>query len=95
VEDDEGAGDSDEDGGSVDDGEDEEGDVSMDVDGNPKLSDPDDLSAFRMDEYDDEESTGVGECQAGPVADAKLWALFQTSKAWHSTEITTMTPLLP
>ena len=27
----------------------------------PKISDPNDLSAFKMDEYDDEESGGVGE----------------------------------
>lgn len=27
----------------------------------PKSSDPSDMSAFKMDEYDDEESGGVGE----------------------------------
>ena len=45
--------------------EDEEGDVTMSVDGDaapPKASaDPSDLSAFKMNEYDDEESKGVGE----------------------------------
>ncbi len=38
---------------------------SMDVDGETKRvkpsADPNDLSAFKMDEYDEEESSGVGE----------------------------------
>lgn len=41
--------------------EDADGDVDMDQDAK-KPSDPSDLSAFKMDEYDDEESTGVGTC---------------------------------
>jgi periodic tryptophan protein 1 len=31
------------------------------MDGEEKPSDPNDLSAFKMDEYDNEESKGVGE----------------------------------
>jgi periodic tryptophan protein 1 len=37
---------------------DKDGDVEMDD--KPKPHDSNDLSAFKMDEYDDEESTGVG-----------------------------------
>jgi periodic tryptophan protein 1 len=37
---------------------DKDGDVEMDD--KPKVHDPNDLSAFKMDEYDNEESTGVG-----------------------------------
>jgi periodic tryptophan protein 1 len=37
---------------------DKDGDVEMDA--KPKAHDPNDLSAFKMDEYDNEESTGVG-----------------------------------
>lgn len=72
----------DEDEGSSDsDADEENGDVdhvtngvdSMDVDGAPKRvkpsSDPNDLSAFKMDEYDEEESAGVGELlQPGEAA---------------------------
>jgi periodic tryptophan protein 1 len=39
--------------------EDKDGDVDMED--KPKAHDPNDLSAFKMDEYDNEESTGVGE----------------------------------
>lgn len=54
-----------EEGDSDDDDEEDangDGDVDMD-DAKPeenKPRDPSDLSAFKMDEYDDEESTGVG-----------------------------------
>lgn len=50
-----------EDEGDDEDGADEDadGDVDMDQD-SKKANDPDDLSAFKMDEYDNEESTGVG-----------------------------------
>lgn len=51
--------DSEEDGEEDEDAEDEDGDVDMDQD-NKKPDDPSDLSAFKMDEYDNEESTGVG-----------------------------------
>jgi periodic tryptophan protein 1 len=40
--------------------EDDEGDVKMD-EKVTKSNDPNDLSAFKMDEYDQEESKGVGE----------------------------------
>lgn len=50
----------DEEDGQEEDGEevDEDGDVEMEV---AKPSDPNDLSAFKLDEYDEEESKGVGE----------------------------------
>lgn len=42
--------------------EEDEDDVKMDEETKPAApSDPNDLSAFKMDEYDDEESSGVGE----------------------------------
>ncbi|KAL7419384.1 rRNA-processing protein [Cryptotrichosporon argae] len=57
VEDKEGWEDVDEEDGEEDDDDDEEnGDAKMDED---KPSDPNDLSAYRMDEYDQEESKGV------------------------------------
>lgn len=49
---------------SEDDEADGDDDVKMDEDENkPKVksSDPSDMSAFKMDEYDEEESGGVGE----------------------------------
>lgn len=46
--------------------EDEDGDVDMDQD-NKKPNDPNDLSAFKMDEYDNEESTGVGKLRKTTV----------------------------
>ena len=49
-----------EDGDDDEDAEDADGDVDMDQD-DKKPDDPSDLSAFKMDEYDNEESTGVGE----------------------------------
>jgi len=45
---------------------DKDGDVEMDE--KPKVHDPNDLSAFKMDEYDNEESTGVGRL-------ASLWVV--------------------
>jgi len=39
----------------------DEKDEDVEMDEKPKAHDPNDLSAFKMDEYDDEESTGVGE----------------------------------
>lgn len=50
---------SEEDGDEDEDAEDADGDVDMDQD-TKKPDDPSDLSAFKMDEYDNEESTGVG-----------------------------------
>ena len=41
--------------------EEDEKDEDVEMDEKPKAHDPNDLSAFKMDEYDDEESTGVGE----------------------------------
>jgi periodic tryptophan protein 1 len=43
--------------------EDKDGDVDMDD--KPKAHDPNDLSAFKMDEYDNEESTGI--CESASV----------------------------
>ena len=40
--------------------EEDEKDEDVEMDEKPKAHDPNDLSAFKMDEYDDEESTGVG-----------------------------------
>ena len=48
------------------DAKDKDGDVEMDE--KPKVYDPNDLSAFKMDEYDNEESTGVGRL-------ASLWVV--------------------
>jgi periodic tryptophan protein 1 len=50
---------SEEDGDEDEDAEDADGDVDMDQD-NKKPDDPNDLSAFKMEDYDNEESTGVG-----------------------------------
>jgi len=43
--------------------EDKDGDVDMDD--KPRAHDPNDLSAFKMDEYDNEESTGI--CESASV----------------------------
>ena len=56
-----------EDGDGDEDAEDADGDVDMDQD-DKKPDDPSDLSAFKMDEYDNEESTGVGRL-------ASLWVV--------------------
>jgi len=56
--------DDDEEGSGEDEAEDEE-DVAMDEDAQDvkpaKASDPNDMSAYNMDDYDNEESKGVGE----------------------------------
>lgn len=62
---------SDDDDDDKEDGSDEEmnedeKDEDVEMDEKPKAHDPNDLSAFKMDEYDDEESTGVGEFQQNP-----------------------------
>lgn len=43
------------------DGEDADADAPMETDEPAKPTDPNDLSAYKMDEYDQEESKGVGE----------------------------------
>lgn len=57
-------------GGDADDGEDDDDDDDGDSDKmdeddtTAKPHNPDDLSAYKMDEYDDEESGGVGESRS-------------------------------
>lgn len=62
--------DDDEEGSGEDEAEDEE-DVAMDEDAKDvkpaKASDPNDMSAYNMDDYDNEESKGVGEHLLGPL----------------------------
>lgn len=45
--------------GSEGDADEANGDVDMDEDKPAKKSDPNDISAFKMDQYDEEESKGV------------------------------------
>ncbi len=49
-------------GSSGDDEDAVDEDIDMDGGAKAKSSDPNDLSAFKMDDYDNEESKGVGEC---------------------------------
>ncbi len=73
----------------------------MDEDEKAKGSnDANDISAFKMDEYDNEESTSLGKSLfnlsgAEPTADPQRWERLRTSRACRSTVTVTRTLISP